>query len=255
VDERDVAGTALEALTRAYLSLGGSPDVGAPDYLAVAHSALKVFTIRPPAGVGAATPIGMRYVQYSFAGARNQEVINAFLQALIGLHDYADASQDTTAQTLFDQGDAEAQAELPQFDTGAWSLYEPGEEDTLDYHELVLGFLEQLCTMTSAPSYCTTAENFQGYLQTPPLLSLTTTELRVRKPAAVHFTLSKASHVGIVVLRGTQTLLATSASFSYGAHSFAMPTPKRRGELTVRMSATDRAGNFTRITGAISLTS
>ena len=52
------------------------------------------------------------------------------MQALIGLFDYAKVSGDAEAQRLFDAGNAEAQAELPHYDTGTWSLYEPGQEDT-----------------------------------------------------------------------------------------------------------------------------
>src|SRR6201985_2171803 len=49
---------------------------------------------------------------------------------------------------------AEAMAVLPSFNAGAWSLYSPGLEDDLSYHELVTGFLQQLCTLTKAPVYC-----------------------------------------------------------------------------------------------------
>ena len=78
----------------------------------------------PPAGVAVATPLGARYVQYTFAPSTS--IINAFLQSLIGLYDYAKVSGDAEALGLFTAGDAEAQAEVPAFDTGAWSLYQPG---------------------------------------------------------------------------------------------------------------------------------
>ena len=58
---------------------------------------------------------------------------------------------------------------MPQYDTGSWSLYEPGQLDTLDYHKLVTGFLQQLCSRVHAPVYCTTAARFQAEL-TPPVL-------------------------------------------------------------------------------------
>ena len=62
-------GTGIEALTRGYLSLQGQPaPAGTPDYLSIAHQALRLFTVAPPNGVGVATPVGNRYVQYSFAG-------------------------------------------------------------------------------------------------------------------------------------------------------------------------------------------
>ncbi len=116
----------------------------------------------------------MRFVQYSFAPSRSAEIINAFLQTLIGLYDYAQESGDAQASTLFAAGNAEAESEVPHFDTGAWSLYQPGQEDDLSYHELVTGFLQQLCSRTAAPVYCTTAQHFQADLVTPPQLSLLT---------------------------------------------------------------------------------
>jgi hypothetical protein len=248
-------GTAIEALTRGQESLGADPPPGSTNYFQYAAEALPLFTAAPPTGVGVKTTLGRRYVQYSFASARNDEVINAFLQSLIGLYDFAQASGNATAQTLFEQGNLEAQAELPQFDTGAWSLYQPGQEDTLDYHELVTGFLQQLCTRTQAPIYCTTAQHFQSYLTTPPALTLLTTTLKVKKPGSIQFRLSKISHVGIVVMRGTQTVFSTSASFPYGTHSFAIPAPSHKGQFTIRLAATDLAGNFSRIQGTVNLTS
>ena len=156
-------GTGIEALTRA------SEAFSDPDYLTLAHEALPVFTAPPPVGVRVPTPLGARYVQYTFEP--NTLILNAFLQSLIGLYDYAQVSHDPVAQQLFAAGNAEAQAEVPQFDTGAWSLYQPGVEDPLSYHELVTGFLQQLCTRTKAPVYCVTAQHFTAYLTTPPTLS------------------------------------------------------------------------------------
>jgi hypothetical protein len=95
-------------------------------------------------------------------------VLNAFLQSLIGLDEFAQTSKSPLAARLFAAGNAEAQAELPQFDTGSWSLYKPGVEDSVAYHELVTGLLKQLCAMTSAAVYCTTASHFESYLTIAP---------------------------------------------------------------------------------------
>jgi len=60
--------------------------------------------------------------------------------------------------------------------------------------------------------------------------------------------------VGIVVVGpGGHTLLATSASYGYGTRSFAAPPLKHRGTYTIRLAATDLAGNFNRIVGMIQL--
>ncbi|MFZ0971379.1 MAG: D-glucuronyl C5-epimerase family protein [Solirubrobacteraceae bacterium] len=237
-------GTGIEALTRAYLASHQT------SYLQLAHEALPVFTAPPPVGVREPTVLGAWYVQYTFEP--NTLILNAFLQSLIGLYDYAQVSHDPLAQQLFAAGNAEAQSEVPHFDTGAWSLYQPGVEDTLSYHELVTGFVQQLCTRTQAPVYCVTAHHFTSYLTTPPTLQLLTQTVHKGKTSSISFQLSKYSHVGIVVVGpGGNTLFSTSASFGYGTPSFTVPPLKHKGTYTIHLSATDLAGNFNRIVGTI----
>jgi hypothetical protein len=239
-------GTAIEALTRAYDAFHD------PSYLSLAHRALEIFTVPPPTGVRVATSRGARYLQYSFTSGTS--IINAFLQSLIGLYDYANASGDQEAKQLFAAGNAEAEAEVPQFDTGAWSLYQPGVEDDFSYHELVTGFLQQLCSKTGAAVYCTAAQHFTAYLKTPPALTQLTTRARVKKSFSLAFRLSKISHVGVVVLNHHgQIRFETSASFPYGAHSFAIPALKPKGTYTIHLTATDLAGNFNRIVGSLAV--
>ncbi len=124
-------------------------------YLTVAHQMLPLLETKPETGVGVRTPRGRRYLQYSFLP--NTDIINAFLQTFdrprplrggLGRQDRAAALQ---------RGNAQAIAELPSFNTGAWSLYQPGQEDDLSYHELVTGFAQDLCQLTRTPVYCTTA--------------------------------------------------------------------------------------------------
>jgi hypothetical protein len=129
---------------------------------------LALFTAAPPSGVAVNTPLGARYVEYSFDPAPGDQVLNAFLQSLIGLDDFAQTSKSPLAARLFSAGNAEAEAELPQFDTGSWSLYKPGVEDSLAYHEFVTELLKRLCAMTRASVYCTTASHFESYLTTAP---------------------------------------------------------------------------------------
>jgi hypothetical protein len=236
-------GTGIEALTRAAKAFGR-----AAPYLQVAQRALGIFTAPPPGGVVVPARHGARYLQYSFAPG--MDILNAFLQSLIGLYDYAHMSGNAEARRLFAAGDAQARAELPSFDTGAWSLYQPGIEDTLDYHQLVTGFLDQLCSKTGASAYCRTAQHFHAYLKTPPALQLLTVRSPARSGFSLRFHLSKASHVGIVVLRGQSTVFSTSGDFSYGVASFSVPSLSA-GTYTVRLAATDLAGNFNRIVGTL----
>jgi hypothetical protein len=236
--------TGLEALSRAYRATGKAY------YLQVGQRALPVFSARPPAGVGVPTSKGTRFLQYTFTPGTS--IINAFLQTLIGLHDYAAVSKNARAAQLFKAGNAEAQAEVPHFDTGAWSLYQPGVEDDLSYHELVTGFLAQMCTITRAPVYCSTTQRFRAYLKTPPVLTQFTRRGKARRTTPLRFSLSKFSHIGVVLTRGTTTVYSTSAYLPYGTDQIKLPAEKA-GRYGVRIAATDLAGNFARVTGTLSI--
>jgi hypothetical protein len=238
--------TGLEALTRAYKATGN------PYYLQVANQALPIFRVRPPAGVAVPTRAGTRFIQYTFTP--RTKIINAFLQTLIGLHDFAGVSGNTTAARLFAAGNREAMAEVPSFDTGAWSLYQPGVEDDLGYHQLVTGFLSQLCSLVGAPVYCTTAQHFQAYETTPPVLTQLTGRATAKRPVTLRFRLSKYSHVGVIVSRGARQVFATSAGFPYGVNRFFLPSIRSPGSYSVVLAATDLAGNFTRVTGSLQIT-
>ena len=187
-------GTGLEALTRASRR---STD---PSYLPRAHRALPIFTVAAADRGAEGTPLGDA-LPAVLVRARTW-IINAFLQSLIGLYDYAQVSRDRLAARLFAAGDAEARIEVPRYDTGAWSLYQPGVEDTLDYHKLVTGFLQELCARTHAAVYCTTAARFNRDLKTPPALTMLTHRVPTGSPVTLRFRLSKYSHVGIVVVEG-----------------------------------------------------
>jgi hypothetical protein len=201
--------------------------------------------------VAVRTKAGTRFLQYTFAPRLS--IINAFLQSLIGLYDFAQASGNATAKRLFARGNAEAEREVPHFDTGAWSLYQPGVEDSLDYHELVTGFLQELCARVGAPVYCHTARHFQADLKTPPALTQLTRSVKRGRGFSLRFRLSKASHVGIVISRGSTTPLYTSASFSYGVHAFSVPAINTPGDYSVTLTATDLAGNYAKVTGDLTV--
>jgi hypothetical protein len=229
--------TALQALSHAYQVTHNSY------YLTIASKALSIFTKTPAqGGVMVPTPRGVRFVQYTFTPQTS--ILNAFLQSLIGLDTFATVSGNATAAQLFKEGNAEALWEVPRFNTGAWSLYQPGEEDDLSYHELVTSFLQKLCTLTRASVYCTTATAFTADLKTPPQVADLTARTRAKLPFALRFHLSKISKVGITIRRGTTVVEATSATFPYGVHSFSIPKLSA-GAYTVTLNATDLAGNYT----------
>ena len=151
--------TGMQALARAARFLGE------PRFAIAARKALPLFLKRPPAGVRVRTKRGSHYPLYSFApGLR---VLNAFLQAISGLHDYAKLNRDARARRLFRAGDRLARRWVPKFDTGKWSYYALPNKNlsSWDYHVLVTGFLENLCERTGARVYCRTARRFARYSQ------------------------------------------------------------------------------------------
>jgi hypothetical protein len=152
------SGAALDALTRA--SAKTILDDGA--YLKVARGALGVFRHGPPTGVRVRTKYGSHYLIYSFD--RGQRVLNAFLESIIGLFDYAKVAHDNTARALWVAGDHEARVELPHYDTGRWSRYSLGGPlASTDYHKLVVNFLDKLCSHLGG-TYCTYHKRFKSYL-------------------------------------------------------------------------------------------
>ncbi len=231
-------GTALQALGRAALRLG------TPELLDTGRAALALFRERPPVGVRVRTSVGDHYLLYSFAPG--QRVLNGFAQALVGLYDYGELTDDARARELFAAGDAEARAEVPRYDTGAWSLYQPGRESDLGYHRLVRGFLRTLCERTEAPVYCTTARRFSWYLREAPRVALRTRRVRAGRVAELDFSLSKVARVGLTVRRGDRTVFATSAQVGYGQRGFLWRPPRAPGAYTVVLRATDLAGNVGR---------
>jgi hypothetical protein len=238
--------TGIQALARAGQRLGDAV------YIEAARGALKLFTLASPVGVRVTTPVGARYLLYSFAP--NQIVINASVQTLVALHDYAEITGSAAAGRLYRAGDRQARLDVPAGDTGAWSLYQlGGAESTLSYHELLTGFLHNLCDRTGTEIYCSTAKAFARDLKQPPTLELLTRRLRARRQTAVRFELSKVSRVGMTIRREDdgKVVLATSASVSRGVHAYGWTVPRAPGTYEVTLSGTDLAGNVGRASGEI----
>ncbi len=227
--------TAIEALGRASRRLRDTA------YATLAHQALGLFELPPPAGVRVATAAGAHYLLYSFApGVR---VLNGFLQAIIGLYDYAHNLGDATATALYEAGDAEARVAVPRYDTGAWSLYDQTHEASASYHELVIGFLSRLCKDFGAAVYCDYATRFSSYLHTVPTLASLTTHARAGSPVRLRFTLDKISVVTVAVRRGSRIVYFAHATEAHGADYFLWRRGPRTGRYSLTISATDLAGN------------
>jgi len=242
-------GTALQALSRAWERTHEQP------FLTAAQQALGIFETGPQTGVRMATPAGAHYLEYTYAPS--ERILNGFIQSLVGLYEYAKLTGDPNGQQLFEAGDAEARAEVPKYDTGAWSMYDQSSESNLNYHELLAEFLEHLCertnkgeplTPTTGPIagddiYCTTAKRFREDLTTPPELELLTTTVRTGERAGVQVKLSKIATVSMTITRNGKTVWANKATVEGGKPRLLWVTPSKPGSYEVAIKAIDLAGN------------
>ena len=222
--------------------------------LRYAREALPAFTTPPPTGVRTRGPLGgNHYLQYSFAP--RLFIINAFLQSVIGLYDFADLTGDPTARRLFAQAEPEARRELLRNDTGDWSTYSfAGAESSREYHELLREFAASLCSRLRRDAYCDTARNFAGYTTDPAELRLLGAYAPIRgQETRLSFSVSKLSAVQLTIRRAGKVVFDRVATFRRGTHSFSF-TPRTTGEFKLRLAAKElRTGNGLRtfVTGKI----
>jgi hypothetical protein len=241
-------GTGLQAMARSGTRLKRQADV-----FPIALRGLGIFQTPPPAGVRVEDGAGAHYLQYS--GLAGLKILNGFVQSLVGLYDFAALTGDATARSLFDTGDLAARAEVPTFDTGAWSLYSRGSisrESDLGYHTLLRDFLVQLCSRTATIQYCSASQHFTNYLKLPPVVEVLPRTLRPKKSGKLRFKLSKISRVSVRVTRGT-TVIATinPGVLGRGTKSLAWTAPKKTGTYGVAVTATDLAGNGASASGEV----
>jgi hypothetical protein len=266
-------GTAIQAYSRAAIRLGD------PALFTTARSALGIFQQSSPTGVRLVTPAGAHYLIYSFAPRLH--VLNAFVQSLNGLHDFAKFANDDPARALFAAGEAEARVEVPKYDTGSWSLYSQTRESDLGYHKLLRDFIQGLCdrltedrdkpqpdtqtggvpagapvaTPPDPAVYCQTAANFTKDMTTAPKVALRAARpgrLRVRHLVHVPYTLSKISTVTTRVTQGGAFVAGRVTHVGRGLHEVVF-TPRKPGPYAVSVRAVDPAGNAGSASGAVTV--
>ncbi len=259
-------GTALQALSRAAVRFSE------PRYFEAARAGLGIFRAAPPSGVRAVTPAGAHYLIYSFASGLR--VLNAFTQAVNGLHDFTVLANDAEGRALFAAGEAQLRAELGAYDTGGWSRYALGGRDAnVSYHSLARDFLRNLCQrltedaargappVAPAPAsggavpvpapvaaldrtpYCAAAERFTQYLTRPPVVKLVTRRARGGKPVLLKLSVSKPSRVTLRLRRGNRTVIVLGGQLGSGLRGLRWPKPPRSaGRYEVLLHAHDITG-------------
>ena len=243
-------GTGLQAMARAATRLNRQAEI-----FPVALRGLGIFQTKPPIGVRIEAGNGAHYLQYS--GLPRLKILNGFVYSLVGLYDFAALTGDPTALSLFESGDLAGRKEVPTFDTGAWSLYSRGSitrESDLGYHTLLRDFLVELCKRTAATEYCSAHEHFTTYLTEPPAVEVLPRTLRPNKSGMLRFKISKIARVTVRVSKGETTVaLINPGVLGRGTKSLAWTAPKRSGDYTLTVTATDLAGNAATGAGEVNI--
>jgi hypothetical protein len=174
---------------------------------------------------------------YSFS---NMAVLNAQLQSILSLADYAQLNQDPSAADLSERLLATADGLFDQFDTGAWSLYSlGGVESPLNYHVFDLNLLKRIAASTQSPVWAARADRFDGYLSEAPVLDASGPSRPVKRQAEISIWVSKISRVSLTIAGSTSYM-----TLSRGSHTFYWSAKGRRpGRYSVRIIAVDLAGN------------
>jgi hypothetical protein len=95
-------------------------------------------------------------------------ILNGFIWAAWGVHDYFVATGDPTAQGLFEQASGTLQRNLPRYDLGFWSLYElsgtrlPMVASSF-YHQLHIVQLRALERLTGEAEFGRVADRWEDY--------------------------------------------------------------------------------------------
>jgi hypothetical protein len=181
---------------------------------------------------------------YSFS---NAVVLNAQLQTLLSLHQYAALTHDPHARELTGELAQSSRLLLPRFDTGWWSKYELlGGNASIDYHRYVTSLLWKLERTLGGGVWARQAQRFRIDLREPPSLSVQPPRSRVYLLAAgrhgqvtVAFTVSKPALLTIRV-----GAVSATAWRPAGRHILLWrPGERTSSTVTTMISAVDFAGN------------
>lgn len=100
-----------------------------------------------------------------FPGSRRDTVLNGWIFALFGVHDYLLRFPDEDVKAFYDSTCASLIRSLPEFDAGFWSYYSSGTKRLASpfYHHLHLSQLQALKKITMEPSLRLTLDAWTRY--------------------------------------------------------------------------------------------
>ncbi len=166
-------------------------------------------------------------------------VLNAQLQSVLSLREYANTMVDGDAAKLAAAMEKATAADISRFDTGYWTYYSlPRTPSSLSYQKYVVRLLGKL---DSADSRLSTATGrFARYAKQPPAFKLAGSGL-----GKVRFWLSKPSSVELRSPAGRAKRLTLYG----GWYNLGWKLPARAGAYSVLVKARDWAGNSSSFTG------
>lgn len=225
-------GTAIQSLARSGNMLKD------PNITSAATAGSRAFDVAAPTGLKVNRNGGLHFLGYS--GSPRLYIFNIFAQSLDGLHDYAEITGDGQARAIYERGLVAARVELPQSDTGAWSLYSlGGAESNLNYHRELIEFMFRMCEDTSEAVFCELQARLTSYLTTKP--TVTGISKKVRKGRIyVTFMLSKVSTITLRTPGGGTSM----AKVGRGKRVFSV---KKGSSKAVTIVAKDLAGNSAQV--------
>jgi hypothetical protein len=227
---------AAQALARSSALLG-DPNLGA--------AAVRAFASVPPFLVS--LPSGPWIRLYGFNG---EVVLNAQLQAILSLLEYAKTSNDAAATALAQQLSATTEKLFPRFDTGDWSRYElGGGYASRAYQKFVTDLLAKLARQTQDPFWIQTSQTFHAYYYDAPQVTQPTLPPATIWPQPLDGYLDVAPIQITLSMRASVTLAiagkVTTYRWAAGTHTVTWTPPLglAPGTYSVQVSALSYAGN------------
>jgi hypothetical protein len=176
-------------------------------------------------------------------------VLNSQLQTILSLLEYAKTSNTPAPAALAQRLDTTAQALLPRFDTGDWSLYElGGGYAPRDYQLYVTTLLAKLAAVTQEPTWTAAAQRFHAYYYDPPQVTQATPPAAIYPQprdgyldtASIQLTLSQRASLAMAVGGQVKTY-----KLGRGSHvlTWKPPLTLAPGTYPVQVSAVNYAGH------------
>jgi D-glucuronyl C5-epimerase C-terminus len=207
-------------------------------------AAVRAFASVPPFLVS--LPSGPWIRLYGFS---SEIVLNAQLQSILSLLEYAQRTNDAEAAALAQRLSDTAQNLWPRFDTGDWSLYElGGGYAPLAYEKFVTDLLQKLAVKTGDPFWVETAHRFHAYYYDPPAVTQPAPPPTIWPQPADGYLDTAAITVNVSMRASVSLAIAgkvTTYRWRAGMHTvnWRPPTGLAPGTYPVQVSALSYAGH------------